>query len=205
VKIRESSLGLLVLLATAAPTGAEVLSLEGGTWAVEHELVLPGSPEIIYDAMTGDISGWWDHTFSENPRAFYIEAKPGGGFYEIFDESGDGVKHAEVIFARRGDMLRFRGPLGFSGYALDMVHTLTYAAEGESTRVSLRINAAGQDEEGWAEAAVLLGGKVADQIAWAARLTNCPCPLPPLNSPSSTITFPRSSTFSGAPFTVLPS
>ena len=57
-----------------------------GVFSFSHELVLPGTPEVIYDAATGDISGWWDHSFSGNPHKLYIKAKPGGGFYEIFDE-----------------------------------------------------------------------------------------------------------------------
>ncbi|HEY6436282.1 MAG TPA: hypothetical protein VIY47_06805 [Ignavibacteriaceae bacterium] len=27
----------------------------------EKEVILPGTPEVIFDAVTGDISGWWDH------------------------------------------------------------------------------------------------------------------------------------------------
>ena len=73
-----------------------------GVFAIEHKLALPGKPEAIYDAMTGDISGWWDHSFCKNPKKFYIEPKPGGGFWEIFDDSGDDVLHATVIFAERG-------------------------------------------------------------------------------------------------------
>lgn len=58
-------------------------------------------------AITGDISGWWDHLFSERPLKFYIDLKPGGGFFEVYDESGDGVKHATVTVAERSKMLRF--------------------------------------------------------------------------------------------------
>ena len=96
--------GLLVPL----PASASITELDLGGFAIELTANVPGSPEVVYDAMTGDVSGWWDHHFSENPKALYIEAKPGGGFYEIFDESGDGAKHAEVIFAQRGKLLRLQ-------------------------------------------------------------------------------------------------
>ena len=76
------------------------IQVKGFVFQIEQDL--PGAPEIIYDAITGDISGWWDHSFSQNPKKFYIEAKPGGGFYEIFDDSGDGVLHGTVIYAKRG-------------------------------------------------------------------------------------------------------
>ena len=55
-------------------------------FSFEKIVNLPGTPEDIFDAATGDISGWWDHSFSGNPKKFYLEAKPGGGFYEIFDD-----------------------------------------------------------------------------------------------------------------------
>jgi hypothetical protein len=139
-----------LLLATAA--GAEHRELETGGFAIEYELMLPGAPETIYDAITGDISGWWDHSFSESPKQFYMEAKPGGGFWEIFDDSGDGALHATVIYARRGKALRFEGPLGLSGKAIQMVHTYEFAHAGtDSTRLKLSVRAVGEIEEGLAE------------------------------------------------------
>ena len=129
---------------------AENHELKIGGFSISHQLTLPGTPEVIYDAISGDISGWWDHSISGNPLKFYIEAKPGGGFYEIFNESGDGVRHATVIFANRGKLLRFEGPLGLTGNAIKMVHTYEFEAVGnDSTRLKLTVNATGQMEEGW--------------------------------------------------------
>ena len=140
-------------LALATVAAAEHRELPTGAFLVEYELVLPGAPETIYDAITGDISEWWDHSISDSPKQFYIEAKPGGGFWEIFDDSGDGVRHATVIFARRGKTLRFEGPLGLSGKAIHMVHTYDFAHAGtDSTRLSLSVHAAGEMEDGLAEA-----------------------------------------------------
>jgi len=64
-------------------------SVETGGFAFTFERTVPGSPRETYDALTGDISGWWDHTFANEPYRLYIEPRPGGGFYEIFDKSGD--------------------------------------------------------------------------------------------------------------------
>jgi hypothetical protein len=131
---------------------AENHELKVGGFSIEHQLTLPGTPGVIYDAITGDISGWWDHSVSEKPLKFYIDPKPGGGFYEIFNESGDGVKHATVILANRGKLLRFEGPLGLSGNAIQMVHTYEFEPVGsDSTLLKLTVNAAGQMEEGWPE------------------------------------------------------
>ena len=136
----------------AAPAAAEPKEMEVGGFIVQKTFTLRGSPEEVWEAMTGDVSGWWDHTFSGAPMELYIEARPGGGFYEIFDESGDGVKHAEVIAAERSKMLRLRGPLGFSGKALDMVHTFTLEDVGGDTRLHLTVHAMGEMEESWATA-----------------------------------------------------
>jgi len=111
----------------------------------EKEVVLPGTPEEIFDAVTGDISGWWDHSMSENPKEFYIETFPGGGFYEIFDEAGNGVLHATVIYADRGKLLRFDGPLGLSGMAIQFVTTYQFESKGtDSTLFKVSVHAAGE-------------------------------------------------------------
>ncbi len=146
---------VLLLLAAGGPDTAAggTRNLETGAFAVEHVLVLPGAPETIYDAITGDISAWWDHSFSDSPVKFYIEPKPGGGFWEIFDDTGDGVLHATVTFAQRGKLLRFEGPLGLAGNAVHMVHTYEFAHAGtDSTRLQVTVRAAGEMTPGWPEA-----------------------------------------------------
>lgn len=111
----------------------------------ERTYIYPGNPEFVYDHLTGDISDWWDHSFSENPSRMYIDARPGGGFYEIFDASGDGVLHATVIGAQRGKMLRMEGALGLAGQALTMITTYQLQAKGvDSTVMELRIHGAGE-------------------------------------------------------------
>jgi len=139
----------MVLLPVKEQVNAEIKQLSFNCFVVDHALMLPASPETIYDAITGDISGWWDHSFSDNPARFYIEAKPGGGFYEIFDESGDGVLHATVIVADRGNLLRFDGPLGLSGRAVKAVHTYEFEPIGsDSTYLKFSAHFFGETEEG---------------------------------------------------------
>jgi hypothetical protein len=115
------------------------------TFSFEMDFSYPGDPDFVYDHLTGDISAWWDHSFSREPYRLFIEARPGGGFYEIFNESGDGARHATVIYAERGKMLRMEGPLGLSGQALTLVCTYSLASAGrDSTRLTLRVNGAGE-------------------------------------------------------------
>ena len=118
---------------------------QSNTFDFEMNFSYPGDPLFIYDHLTGDISDWWDHSFYENPYRLFIEARPGGGFYELFNESGDGAKHATVIYAERGRMLRMEGPLGLSGQAITLVCTYTLNASGkDSTQLKLNVNGAGE-------------------------------------------------------------
>jgi len=118
-------------------------------FSFDKEVTLPGTPEVIFDAVTGDISGWWDHTFSENPKELMIEPVPGGGFWEIYDEDGNGVLHATVTAADRGKLLRFVGPLGLAGTAIQLVTTYTFESVGnDSTLFKVSVHAAGEVKEG---------------------------------------------------------
>ena len=139
---------ILVMLISSTLSG-QGTTARYDVFAFEMQLNLPGTTTRIYDAITGDISGWWDHSFSEKPYKLYIEPVPGGGFYEIFNAGGDGVKHATVIYSDRGKLLRFEGPLGLSGKAIQLVCTYEFFAAGaDSTTLKLSVHGAGEVEEG---------------------------------------------------------
>jgi ketosteroid isomerase-like protein len=137
-------ISIVAVINLGSAAQAEVKLLAYGGYSVETEVILPVSPNVAYDAATGDIGAWWDHSFSKSPKRLYIEAKPGGGFYEIFDDSGNGALHAVVNYAERGKLLRFTGPLGFSGNALDDVITYDFKPEGSGTRLHILVNMVGQ-------------------------------------------------------------
>jgi len=128
---------------------AEVVRSNDTGFTLEHRLELPVATEVAYDVMTGDISGWWDHTFSDSPKALYIEPKPGGGFYEIFDDSGNGVLHATVNAAHRGKLLRFTGPLGLAGTAVIFVTTYVFEPDGNGSVVKVTVDASGNVKPEW--------------------------------------------------------
>lgn len=139
--------------AAPAPSSSGPTSLTVGGFHVEDEVVVPGTPEEAFKAFTEETLAWWDHHFAPHPAKLYFDTRPGGGFWEIFDAEGHGAQHATVILADPPRMLRFTGPLGLSGNALEMVHTLTFEAAGTGkTRVKLVLNATGQLEKGWPEA-----------------------------------------------------
>ncbi len=81
----------------------------------------------------------------------YIEPKPGGGFYEIFDDAGNGALHATVTYAMRGKALQFTGPLGLATLKapVHMTHSFDFeAAEDGKTRIELRVAAVGEIPDG---------------------------------------------------------
>jgi len=138
---------LLLLIGGSCLAGGTVPT---GSFTFAFDVDLPGSPEAMYDALTGDISGWWDHTMSEDPVRLEIQPRPGGHFVEVFDDSGDGVVHATVTYAQRGKMLRMEGPLGLAGHAIHMVTTYTLTPTAEGSRLNVLVHASGEVHEGWA-------------------------------------------------------
>ena len=133
----------------AGPCGAEVETRETGAFSFGMEVEVRGTPEEVFEAFTARTIEWWDHHFSKAPKALYFETRPGGGFVEIFDDDGNGAVHATVIYVERGKSIRFTGPLGFSGYAMEMVHSIDFEGAGDGTVVKLRVRGAGEMEEGW--------------------------------------------------------
>jgi hypothetical protein len=140
---------LLVLSAAGRAAAQEPQTLAISGFAIEQSVTVPGTPVEAFDAITGDISAWWDHRFSENPARLYIEPTLGGCFCEVFDAAGNGARHATVTYVKRGEMLRFEGPLGLAGNALTMVHTYEFTPMADSTRVTVKVSAFGEIQEGW--------------------------------------------------------
>lgn len=138
---------VLIVYACQSPESNEHIDRDSFSFTIET--TLPGKSVNVYDHLTGDISSWWDHTFSGNPHQLYIEAKPGGGFFEIFDESGDGVRHAVITGAQRGKLLRMEGPLGLAGHALTLVTTYNLTEANDSTTLKVAVHGAGEFKEDW--------------------------------------------------------
>lgn len=147
---------LLSVPASAAPDESVpvITPMPSRAYEVTLEVALAASPAAVWDAITGDISGWWDHRFSERPAAFLIDARPGGGFFEYFDADGkNGVRHAVILRAENERSLVFEGSLGFLGDAVRVVTNWTLTPiSNDRTRLAARISVSGLDREGNAEA-----------------------------------------------------
>ena len=141
-----------LLAASGSPATAEIRILGVGGFEVSLEVQVAGTPAQAFDAFTGDISGWWDRTYTENPKAIYLEPIPGGRFLEVFDDDGNGALHATVIFAQRGKRIRFNGPMGYSGFPITAIHTVDFVENDANTRVLFMVRTTGQFKEDWPEA-----------------------------------------------------
>jgi hypothetical protein len=140
-----ANLLLAGIISLAAVTAAQPKAVPSTAYTIEFGTRIAGTPEEVFDLATGDVRPWWDHTFSPAPLKLYIEPRPGGGFWEIFNERGDGVRHATVIGAERGKLLRLDGPLGLAGRAVTMVTTYTFAPTGaDSTDLTLSVHLSGE-------------------------------------------------------------
>ena len=145
-RILIAALGFALVSAHAQESTVNETPIRGFT--IEQTVILSGTPAEVYDAVTGDISPWWDHHFSQKPARFVIEPRPGGGFLEIFNDSGDGILHATVTWAERGKRLSYIGPLGFAGKATQFVVTYDLAPDPSGTKLHLTVNVAGQIPNG---------------------------------------------------------
>jgi len=148
----------------AAPAPAEPRLLETRAFEFDLRTPMPADRQTLWNALTGDVSGWWDHHFSETPAKLVVFPRPGGAFWEHFDADGaTGAEHAEVIYAMPPERLVMTGPFGFSGNAVKMV--VTYELEavadedlaGDLDRtgsiLTVTVSVSGVYKDGWDRAA----------------------------------------------------
>lgn len=143
------SMILAAMLAIAqpaeAPAGPEPFELQGFRDSLSFEINAPRAE--VFTAATGDVSPWWDHSFTPDPAELVIEPVFGGRFYERFTEgSDDGALHATVIYVNAPETLRLDGPLGLSGRAFTKVVTwrLEEAEDGAATVFHVDIALSGE-------------------------------------------------------------
>jgi len=149
--LRTVALALALLLLTSTAVAAD--EIPTGAFAFAFTSTLPAPPAAVWEAATGDVLPWWDHSMSGAPHALEIQPRPGGLFLETFDAGGDGVAHATVTYAKRNELLRMEGPMGLAGHAVHMVTTWTFApgTAAGTCDMTVAVHAAGEVHEGWPE------------------------------------------------------
>mgnify|MGYP003664954223 CR=1 FL=1 len=136
---------LMALAGAVALQDAGVASFEPQGFTASFTVEIDAPPATVFDAATGDVSPWWDHSFALEPAELVIEPRFGGRFYERLREgSDDGALHATVIYVDAPSALRLHGPLGLSGRSVDLVTSWTLRPQDDGTRFQVDLAMQGQ-------------------------------------------------------------
>ena len=102
-----------VALLSATAVRADVSAVSDAGFVSEHTLILAAPPAEAYQALTAQISRWWDarHSYSGKAENFSLDASAGGCFCETLPNGGS-VMHMMVVYADPGVLLRMVGGLG---------------------------------------------------------------------------------------------
>ncbi len=102
----------LILLSTAAPAAAEVVSSGPHGFEVRTIVNLVSPVPQAYAAF-GRLNGWWsdDHTYSGKAANMKLALTPGGCFCETIPEGG-GVEHMRVSVVQPNERIVMTGSLG---------------------------------------------------------------------------------------------
>lgn len=86
-----------ILVVTAAPATAEVVSADAHDFEVRETVNLVVKPDVAFAAFR-DLPAWWDpqHSYSGNAKNLSLNLVPGGCFCERLD--GGGVEHMRVTY-----------------------------------------------------------------------------------------------------------
>nr|WP_047167235.1 SRPBCC domain-containing protein [Sphingomonas sp. Y57] len=105
--------GAAILIAAAAPTGAEVVSADASGFAVRSVLTIAAPPEAVYAALLAP-GRWWDpaHNWSGDAANMRLEPAVGGCFCEKLPKTGGESAHMHVVAIDPNHMIRLDGALG---------------------------------------------------------------------------------------------
>jgi len=154
----------LGLMALASAVRAEVVDATPGGFEVKRTLTINAPPAKVYAALIAP-AGWWNHTFSGDPKNLYIEPKANGCWCEHLPKSKGGVAHMRVIYVDPGSLIRFEGGLGPMQQTGAAGHlTWAVAAKGGATEVTWTYDVGGYMKGGLAPMAGGVDGVFAEQM-----------------------------------------
>jgi DNA-binding transcriptional ArsR family regulator/uncharacterized protein YndB with AHSA1/START domain len=150
---------------------------------IEQNIAIKASPEVVFDALTGEISAWWTAPYfhTGETRQLVLEALVGGRFYEDLGNN-EGLLLATVMLVRRPDELRLMGPMGLAGVVHGVISFDLEAQDG-GTRLKLSHRMVGEVSDeiesafsgGWQE---LLGTRLCSFVEHGTRYDGGPDSLP---------------------------
>ncbi|MBI2381399.1 MAG: ATPase [Gammaproteobacteria bacterium] len=148
-------LALVAGLLAAQPCSAQILDSAPAGFHVQLKAEIAAAPQAVYQQL-GKPGQWWDaeHTFSGEAKNMSLSLKPGGCFCEKLE--GGSLMHAQVIYAKPGELLRLTGALGpLQELPVAGVWSFALKANGNNTLLTMDYRAGGYLKEGldsWAKA-----------------------------------------------------
>jgi uncharacterized protein YndB with AHSA1/START domain len=139
------------------------------SFQIEQEILINAPAAKVFQRLVGDVAPWWDHGFSESPKAIVLEPKVGGRFYEEFGGAeGDGALYCTVMQVETGKKLVLQGPMGMRGAVFGNI-AFELVEKGGATTLKLSHHAIGEVTEehkknytsGWRE---LLGTRLKNLV-----------------------------------------
>jgi uncharacterized protein YndB with AHSA1/START domain len=172
--------GLAALLTLACGSAsASVVTASDAGFEVLETATIAAPPKDVYDAFVR-VGRWWnsDHTFSGDASNLILEARAGGCFCERLRNDGS-VMHLMVVRAVPGEALVMTGALGpFQTLAVDGKMTVSIAAAGAGSELTLRYRLGGYTADGLQKRASAVDQMLGDQVARFKRYAETGNPVP---------------------------
>jgi DNA-binding transcriptional ArsR family regulator/uncharacterized protein YndB with AHSA1/START domain len=150
--MQESASNLVNLKSFIEKSGGELemqASENAKVFRIEQEILINGSREQVYKALTENIGDWWEFRLAPKgvPSTISVEPVPGGQFIEKWSER-EGALWGTVYYVNAPEEIRLHGHLGMRG-AVNSAYTYRLIEKDGGTALQLSHTASGLIEENW--------------------------------------------------------
>lgn len=124
---------------------------ESSTFKLEQEIVIEGSRERVFEALTKEVESWWQYRLAPQGTASKLSLSPelGGQFLETWGDN-QGALWGTVYYVNAPEEIRLQGHLGMRG-AVNSSYIYRLEKQGDHTVLKLTHTASGYIEDGWKE------------------------------------------------------
>jgi DNA-binding transcriptional ArsR family regulator len=129
--------------------GGDVNMKENQVFRIEQEVLIEGTREQIFKALTERVGDWWEFRLAPKgvSSQFTFNPVPGGQFIEKWREN-EGALWGTVYFVNAPEEIRLHGHLGMQG-AINSAYTYRLIEREGATFLQLSHSASGIIEENW--------------------------------------------------------
>jgi uncharacterized protein YndB with AHSA1/START domain len=176
-RIRAALAALLTLACGSA--GAAVVTSSDAGFEILETATIAAPPKDVYDGFVR-VGRWWnsEHTFSGDASNLTLEARASGCFCERL-RNGGSVMHLLVVRAVPGEALVMTGALGpFQTLAVSGTMTMSIAAAGTGSELTLRYRLGGYTADGLQKRASAVDQMLGEQVARFKRYVETGDPAP---------------------------